>query len=108
MHVYQDWGAVSIASFTQKAELAFDQGASGVTLDLDGTTLTDEQEIVRALAKAGGLSDESVKVRVLSSVRVDVATQVIACTDTSLFCTRKLSSEVDGVPRYHRCPRFCR
>ena len=56
------WGPVSIATFTQKAELVFDQGASGTTLILDGTTITNEEEIVRALAKAGGLSDESVKV----------------------------------------------
>ncbi|THH29089.1 hypothetical protein EUX98_g5103 [Antrodiella citrinella] len=55
------WAAVSIATFTQKAELNFDQTASGLSLELDGTTVTDEQEIVRALAKAGGLSDESVK-----------------------------------------------
>ncbi|TCD70262.1 hypothetical protein EIP91_004163 [Steccherinum ochraceum] len=55
------WGAVSIATFTQKAELVFDQGASGVTLALDGTTITDDQEIIKALAKEGGLADESVK-----------------------------------------------
>ncbi|KAL4244909.1 class-I aminoacyl-tRNA synthetase family protein [Abortiporus biennis] len=55
------WAAAAIATFTGKAELAFDQGASGVTLDLDGSKVTQEDEIVRALAKAGGLADESVK-----------------------------------------------
>ncbi|KAH8106901.1 glutamate-tRNA ligase [Cristinia sonorae] len=55
------WGPISIATYTQKAELVFDQSATGLTLVLDGSTITEEQEIVRALAKAGGLSDESVK-----------------------------------------------
>lgn len=64
------WGPVSIATFTQKAELVFDQDASEVTLDLDGSTITDEQEIVRALAKAGGLSDESVRVSLLSQLQM--------------------------------------
>ena len=67
------WGPVSIATFTQKAELVFDQSASGITLVLDGTTVSDEAEIVRVLAKAGGLSDESVKVSVVLLPSLEIA-----------------------------------
>ncbi len=56
------WAAAGIATYTQKADLSFDDTASGVTLDLEGSNLTQEHDIVHALAKAGGLSDESVKV----------------------------------------------
>ncbi|KAI0080539.1 glutamate-tRNA ligase [Panus rudis PR-1116 ss-1] len=55
------WAAAVIATYTQKAELNFDESASGVSLDLEGSKITDEAEIVQALAKAGGLADESVK-----------------------------------------------
>ena len=67
------WGPVSIATFTLKAELVFDQSASGITLVLDGTTVSDEAEIVRVLAKAGGLSDESVKVSVMLLPSLEIA-----------------------------------
>ncbi|CAL1705363.1 unnamed protein product [Somion occarium] len=55
------WAAAAIATYTEKAELSFDESASGVTLDFEGSKITDEAEIVRTLAKAGGLSDESTK-----------------------------------------------
>lgn len=57
------YAAVATATFTQKAEVTFDEGASGVTLELDGTTISDDAEAVRALAKAAGLADDSAKVR---------------------------------------------
>ena len=46
------WGAVSIASFTQKAELVFDPSVSSPVLSFGGSTVTEEDEIVRVLAKA--------------------------------------------------------
>ncbi|OBZ65709.1 putative glutamate--tRNA ligase, cytoplasmic [Grifola frondosa] len=55
------YAAVAIATYTQKAELNFDEGASGLILELDGSKISTEDEIVRALAKAGGLSDDSAK-----------------------------------------------
>lgn len=57
------WAATVIATYTEKAELSFDEGTSGVTLDFDGSQITDEAQIVQTLAKAGGLADESTKVR---------------------------------------------
>ncbi|KZT09696.1 glutamate-tRNA ligase [Laetiporus sulphureus 93-53] len=55
------YAAAAAATYTGKAELAFDESASGVTLELDGSKITAEDEVVRALAKAGGLSDDSEK-----------------------------------------------
>lgn len=56
------FAAIAIASYTQKAALLFDETATGITLDLDDSKITAEDEIVHALAKAGGLSADSVKV----------------------------------------------
>jgi glutamyl-tRNA synthetase len=56
------FAAIAIASYTQKATLDFDQTANGITLDLNGSKITSEDEIVHALAKAGGLSGDSAKV----------------------------------------------
>lgn len=57
------FAAVAIATYTGKAELAFEESTSGISLELNGSKLTAEDEIVRALAKAGGLADDSAKVR---------------------------------------------
>ncbi|KAI0950020.1 hypothetical protein AcV7_008616 [Taiwanofungus camphoratus] len=55
------FAAVAIATYTGKAELAFEESTSGISLELNGSKLTAEDEIVRALAKAGGLADDSAK-----------------------------------------------
>ncbi|KAJ7775194.1 glutamate-tRNA ligase [Mycena metata] len=55
------WAAAGVAAYTEKAELVFDETAKGTTLQLDGTTINDEEEIVHALAKLHGLSDDSSK-----------------------------------------------
>ncbi|KAI0723803.1 glutamate-tRNA ligase [Cerioporus squamosus] len=55
------WAATATATYTGKATLNFDTAATGVTLELDGSKVTAEDEIVQALAKAGGLSDDSAK-----------------------------------------------
>jgi glutamyl-tRNA synthetase len=56
------WAAVAVASYTEKATLVFDETVAGITLQLDGSTINDEEEIVHALAKSHGLSDDSSKV----------------------------------------------
>ena len=58
------FAAAAVATYTGKAELVFEEGAS-LSLDLNGSTLSTEDEIVQALAKEGGLSDDSAKVCVL-------------------------------------------
>ena len=56
------YAAVAIASYTKKAEVNYDESASGLTLTLEDTQLTSEEDAVKALAKAGGLAEDSVKV----------------------------------------------
>jgi glutamyl-tRNA synthetase len=57
------YAAVAIASYTQKAEVNYDEAASGLTLTLEDTEVTSEEDIVKALAKAGGLAaEDSMKV----------------------------------------------
>lgn len=79
------WAAAGIATYTQKSELVFDESASGVTLDLAGSKLTEEDEIVRALAKAGGLSDESVKVCVINLVPIKSRSYLLSRPSHSLL-----------------------
>ena len=57
------WAAAATATFTGKATLNFDTAATALSLQLDGSTITAEDEIVQSLAKAGGLSEDSAKVR---------------------------------------------
>jgi glutamyl-tRNA synthetase len=56
------YAATAIAAYTEKAQLVFDEAATGVVLDLNGTKLTAESEIVHAVAGASGLSEDSAKV----------------------------------------------
>lgn len=57
------YAAVAMAIYTNKAEVTFDESATEVTLKLKDAHVTGEEEIVRTLAKAGGLADDSAKVR---------------------------------------------
>lgn len=61
------YAAAAVATYTQKADLDFDETASGISLELNGTKITEEDQIVLSLAKAGGLSDDSSKVRLCMS-----------------------------------------
>ncbi|KAG6917940.1 hypothetical protein DXG01_000378 [Tephrocybe rancida] len=55
------FAALSIAASTGKSVLVFDETAAGISLILNGSTITEEEEIVQALAKEGGLSEDSSK-----------------------------------------------
>ncbi|KAH9079616.1 glutamate-tRNA ligase [Lactarius deliciosus] len=55
------YAAVAIASYTQKAEVNYDESATGFSFTFEGTEVTTEEDAVRALAKAGGLAEDSVK-----------------------------------------------
>ena len=56
------YAAVAIATYTKKAEVTFDESAAEANLELNGAHASGEEEIVRSLAKAGGLADDSAKV----------------------------------------------
>jgi len=66
------YAVVAIASYTQQAEVNYDESASGLTLTAEGTQVTSEEDAVKALAKAGGLAEDSVKVRSANSDEVRV------------------------------------
>ncbi|KAK0497034.1 glutamate-tRNA ligase [Armillaria luteobubalina] len=55
------FAAVATAAYTQKAEIVYDEAVTGPVLDLNGSTITVEEDIVHALSKAGGLSEDSSK-----------------------------------------------
>jgi len=63
------YAAVSIAAYTGRADLIFDDAATGPVLAIDGTTFTSEEDIVQTLAKEGGLSSDSEKVCLFASSR---------------------------------------
>ena len=56
------YAAVAIASYTKKADVDYNESASGLTLTLGGTQFTSEEDAVKALAKAGGLAEDNIKV----------------------------------------------
>lgn len=58
------FAAIAISAYTQRAEVIYDESASTLTLELDGSKSTSEQDAVKALATAGGLAEDSAKVRV--------------------------------------------
>lgn len=60
------FAAVAIASYTQKAEVVYDESAATLSLDLDGSKFSSESDAVKALATAGGLAEDSAKVRASS------------------------------------------
>ena len=59
------YAAVAIASYTKKADVDYNESASGLTLTLGGTQFTSEEDAVKALAKAGGLAEDNIKVYVV-------------------------------------------
>lgn len=60
------FGAIAIASYTQKTTIVFDESATEVTLDFDGKRTTSEDKIVQTLAKAGDLDADNTKVEHLT------------------------------------------
>ena len=56
------FAAIAIAANTGTADLVFTEDVAGIVLQLDHATITDEEDIVKALAKEAGLADNSSKV----------------------------------------------
>jgi glutamyl-tRNA synthetase len=56
------YAAVAIASYTNKVQVDYDESASGLIFTYEGTQITTEEDVVKALAKAGGLAEDSIKV----------------------------------------------
>ena len=68
------YAALAASFYTGKAEIIYDEEITKPSLDLNGSKIDDEEEIVHALGKAGGLSEDSAKVAtslVLSDISFD-------------------------------------
>ena len=81
------YAAVATAAYTSKAQLVFDDSATGPTLDLDGSQVTTEEDIVKALATKGGLAEDSAKAAsyfalAKSLTSVTAVPQVLAALDS--------------------------
>ena len=66
------YAAVAIASYTKKAEVDYNESTSGLTLTLRGTQFTSEEDAVKALAAAGGLAEDSIKVQIVNILEIHV------------------------------------
>ncbi|KAF9265646.1 glutamate-tRNA ligase [Marasmius fiardii PR-910] len=55
------YAALAAASYTGKVEVTYDEEITKPTLDLNGSKIDEEEGIVHALGKAGGLSEDSAK-----------------------------------------------
>ena len=60
------FAALAAAAFTQKAEIAYDDTATAPVLELDGSKITGEEEIVHALTKDLGIAEGSNQVSEVS------------------------------------------
>lgn len=92
------FAAIAIAAYTGKAVLVFDETATGTALVLNGTTITEEEDIVQVLAKDGGLVGDSAKVEfshilTQSLFRSDVSSQA-----QSFFALSKTLRTVSAFP----------
>ena len=61
------YAAAAIAAYTEKAHINIADSATALNLDIDGSSIYEEEIIVQILAKYLGLSEDSEKV-ILSSV----------------------------------------
>ncbi|THH13649.1 hypothetical protein EW146_g6591 [Bondarzewia mesenterica] len=55
------YGAAAIALYTGKAELSYDNAATLPSLELDGSRIKSEDNIIFTLARAGGLAGDNTK-----------------------------------------------
>lgn len=94
----------AIATFTGKADINFDDTATGISLDIGGSTVDDEEAIVQALAKEAGLADDSAKVRMI--VSCDSLTFIMNTPERCILRTGQKSENPCRFPRNCICPRF--
>jgi len=64
------WAGAAIAAYSPKTEIAFDDEIAALTFTTsDGTTITDEDAVVQAIAQESGLAEDSAKVRRFSDLK---------------------------------------
>ncbi|KAF8643759.1 hypothetical protein AX16_008778 [Volvariella volvacea WC 439] len=81
------YAPLAIAAYTGQAALVFDESVSGIALEINGSTITDEEEIVRAIGKAASLSEDSEKANAFFALAKSLRTltahaEVVAALDS--------------------------
>jgi hypothetical protein len=62
------YAAAAIAAYTEKTHINIDDSATAINLDIDGSSINEEEAIVQILAKELGLSEDSEKVIFSSTI----------------------------------------
>ena len=62
------YAAAAIAAYTEKTHINIDDSATAINLDIDGSSINEEETIVQILAKELGLSEDSQKAKSFSIV----------------------------------------
>ena len=63
------YAAAAIAAYTGKANIDIEGSASAINLEIDGSSINEEETIVQILAKEFGLSEDSEKAIIFSNHR---------------------------------------
>lgn len=58
------YAAAAIAAYSGKHEININDSATTINLDIDGTSINEEETIVQVLAKEMGLSEDSEKAKI--------------------------------------------
>lgn len=74
-HTPFPWGATALAAYTNVATIDFENVADAISLDLNGQTASDEDEIIQLLAKAANLASDSAQVRFSMLSRPHITSQ---------------------------------
>ena len=62
------YAAAAIAAYTGKADIDIEGSASAINLEIDGSSISEEETIVQTLAKESGLSEDSEKAIIFSII----------------------------------------
>lgn len=62
------YAAAAIAAYTGKANINIDDSVSTINLEIDGSSINEEETIVQILAKELGLSEDSEKAIIFSTI----------------------------------------
>ena len=62
------YAAAAIAAYTGKANIDIEGTAPAINLEIDGSSINEEETIVQILAKESGLSEDSEKAIIFSTI----------------------------------------
>ena len=88
------FAAAAIAA-NGKFDINIDDSATAINLEIDGSSISDEEVIVQILAKEMGLSEDSEKAMICSTV---FPWLIKRCIDPKVFCLGKNTANVKRLP----------